>query len=89
MLNIGYCRCARCGRFIVTLLYDGKRQQIVVSPAHFYRILPAASRRTVADYIAISGAQARALGFSTWSLYTGPIRRKGGDRRRETRQNAN
>lgn len=60
--EIGYCRDAKTGNFIVTYRGGSKRQQIVVLAAAFQRIT-GIDRRSVANIINVTAAQLDELGF--------------------------
>lgn len=69
-LTIGYCRDSQTGNFIATWVNHAyhpssryRRQQIVVLPGAFFRILPRIDRRSVANCIDITAEEATALGF--------------------------
>ncbi|MFC5650920.1 hypothetical protein ACFPYJ_17730 [Paenibacillus solisilvae] len=63
--TIGFVRCGRSGNMIVTcnLASISPRQQIVVLPGAFNRILPDVSRYAVAGCTQATSDQLRALGF--------------------------
>lgn len=68
--EIGFYRCARSTNFIVTWTVPNvppqsrhARQQIVVLPGAFYRILPHVDRRSTAGCTYITDEQLTELGF--------------------------
>lgn len=70
VVQIGYVRDHRTGNFIVTIIDESfhpnssrRRQQIIVLPGAFFRILPKIDRRSIAstDYVTLE--QAADLGF--------------------------
>jgi|GEM_PF-4316338 len=70
MYSIGYVRCGRSGNMIVTFCnpsiptrLPAYRQQIVVLPGLFYKVLPSVRRDIVASCIEITPAQLLDLGF--------------------------
>ncbi|MEK4525721.1 hypothetical protein NST38_09990 [Paenibacillus sp. FSL H8-0104] len=70
LIEIGYVRDHRTGNFIVTLIDESfhpnsnrRRQQIVVLPGAFFRILTKIDRRSIANTVYVTLEQADNLGF--------------------------
>jgi hypothetical protein len=78
--EIGFCRCARTGNYIVSWRHDPRnrvlhrrRQEIIVLPRAFFRILPQVDRRAVAGCTDATAEQLAELGFVVTPLKTGRL----------------
>lgn len=68
VVQIGYVRDHRTGNFIASLVNPTiksnlRRQEIVVLPYAFFRILPKIDRRSIASTVNVTLEQAADLGF--------------------------
>ncbi|KOY12596.1 hypothetical protein [Paenibacillus xylanivorans] len=68
VVQIGYVRDHRTGNFIVSLVNPAiksnlRRQEIIVLPGAFFRILPNLDRRSIANNANVTMEQAADLGF--------------------------